>query len=120
MKKNILLALISIAISGFSYSQVVYTYPVFPADTGSVTVYFNAAEGNAALKGYTDSIWAHTGVITNTSPSWQYVGDVWGKGNPINAKFLMTKVGTDLYSLKLNGIRSFYGVPASQTILKLA
>ena len=121
--KKLYVFLFSLFTWCYSSGQVVYTSPVFPSDADTATVYFNAAQGNAALKGYNDSIWAHTGVLTNlsTTPSdWRYVGDVWGKGNPVDAKFLMTKVGTDLYSIKLNGIRSFYGVPASETILKLA
>ncbi|MDP4282555.1 MAG: Por secretion system protein, partial [Bacteroidota bacterium] len=104
-----------------SYSQVVVTVPVNPTDLDSVTVIFDATQGNAGLKDVSPPIYAHTGVITNLSTSssdWKYVIAAWNVNIP---KALMTSLGNNLYQLKLTpSIRDFYGVPQSEKILKLA
>ncbi|MDX1407627.1 MAG: CRTAC1 family protein, partial [Saprospiraceae bacterium] len=54
---------------------VVWTEPPFPTVDDDVTVYFNAAEGNGALAGFTDQVFAHTGLITsesNNGTDWKY------------------------------------------------
>ena len=53
-------------------TDVISTYPVFPTQDGGVTIYFDATKGNGALKDYTGDIYAHTGVITDKSPSPTY------------------------------------------------
>ncbi|MEI7491017.1 MAG: alpha-amylase family glycosyl hydrolase [Bacteroidota bacterium] len=101
--------------------QVIVTVPVYPTDLDSCTVIFDASKGNAGLYNVSPPIYAHTGVITNlsTSPSdWKYVIAAWGENIP---KAKMTSLGNNLYSIKLlPGIRAFYGVPAGESILKLA
>ncbi len=63
-------------------SQIVWTEPAFPTQDDVVTLYYDVAEGNAALADEEPPcppcpfIYAHTGVITSesTSPAdWQYV-----------------------------------------------
>ncbi|HNY02113.1 MAG TPA: Por secretion system protein, partial [Bacteroidales bacterium] len=101
--------------------QVVTTVPVYPIDTDSATVYFDATQGSAGLKDVSPPIYAHTGVITNLSISgsdWKYVLADWGVNTD---KARLTPLGNNRYSLKLKpSIRAFYGVPASEQILKLA
>lgn len=104
-----------------SVAQVVVTIPVYPTDIDSCTVIFDAAKGDAGLKDVPPPIYAHTGVITNLSSSpsdWKYVIAPWNQNIP---KALMTPLGNNLYQLKLTpSIREFYGVPAGETIEKLA
>ena len=70
--------------------QIVWTDPPFPTQNDQVTLYYDVAEGNAALIDEEPPcppcpfVYAHTGVITSesTSPSdWQYVHNPWPNGN---------------------------------------
>ncbi len=114
------LLLVMLNLTFLSKAQVVTT-PVFPLETDSVTVIFNATEGSGGLAGYTGDVYAHTGVITNNSVSptdWKYVKTTWGQNTP---ETKLTRIGQDLYSLKIKPtIRSYYVVAASDTILKMA
>ena len=102
-------------------AQVVVTEPPLPIDTQPVTVIFDATQGSGGLAGYTGDVYAHTGVITNLSTSgsdWKYVKTNWGENTP---ETKLTRIGQDLYSLQVNpSIRSYYGVPVSEQILKMA
>jgi len=103
------------------FSQVVTSTPAFPEENKSVTIYFNAAQGNGGLKGYTGDIYAHTGVITNKSTSssdWKYVKTNWGVNTP---ETKLTKISTDYYKLEITpDIRSYYGVASGEKILKMS
>src|ERR1035437_7567455 len=107
------LLLVLLNLTFLSKAQVVTT-PVFPLETDSVTVIFNATEGSGGLAGYTGDVYAHTGVITNNSVSstdWKYVKTTWGQNTPDTK---LTRIGQDLYSLKIKpSIRSYYLVTAS-------
>ncbi|MFA6126066.1 MAG: alpha-amylase family glycosyl hydrolase [Bacteroidales bacterium] len=107
--------------SGLIRAQVVTTRPTFPTENDSVTVIFDATQGTGGLAGYTGDIWAHTGVITNLSTSstnWKYVVAGWSE-NTDKAK--LKSLGNNLWELKIGpSIRSYYGVPAAEKILKLA
>lgn len=102
-------------------AQVITTIPTFPTSENSVVITYNSAEGNKALASYTGDIYAHTGVITNLSTSgtdWKYVIAGWTV-NTATAK--LTPIGNGLYTLNISPtIRSFYGVPTAETILKMA
>ena len=102
-------------------AQTVITVPVYPTDTDSCIVTFDATKGNGELANVPPPIYAHTGVITNlsTGPSdWRYVIADWNVNLP---KALMTPLGNNLYQITLTpSIREFYGVPAGETIEKLA
>lgn len=100
--------------------DVVYTDPAFPQENLPVIIYFNAELGNGGLFNYTGDVYAHTGVITNlsTQPSdWRYVKTEWGQNTPATK---MTRISDNLYSLQINDIRAYYGVPPSESILKMA
>jgi glycosidase len=108
------------AISCGQAIDVVITDPAFPMYNGSVTVYFNAALGNGGLFDYVGDVYAHTGVITNlstTNSDWKYVKAEWGENTP---ETKLDSIGENLYSMQINNIRQYYGVPASETILKMA
>ena len=102
-------------------AQTVVTVPVYPTDLDSCTVIFDATKGNAGLMNVPPPVYAHTGVITNLSTSssdWKYVLAPWNQNIP---KALMTPLGNNLYSIKmLPSIRAFYGVPAGESIQKMA
>ncbi|MGC8866223.1 MAG: alpha-amylase family glycosyl hydrolase [Bacteroidales bacterium] len=100
--------------------DVVYTDPAFPQEGQPVVIYFNAELGNGGLFNYTGDVYAHTGVITNLSTQasdWRYVKTEWGQNTP---ETQMTRISDNLYSLQINDIRAYYGVPASESILKMA
>lgn len=117
--QGFLLLFLLLSFTGFA--QLITWNPYFPTHTDSVTVIFNAALGNQGLMGYTGDVYAHTGVITNLSSSgsdWKYVKTNWGVNTP---ETKLTRIGTDLYEFKIKpSVRSFYGVPGSETILQVA
>ena len=101
------------------FAQPVTTIPIFPTADDSVTIIYDATQGNGALAGVAPPIYAHTGVITNLSTSltdWQHVQGVWGTADP---NVFMTEIGPDLYRIKYK-IRDYYGVPVDETISKMA
>ena len=117
--RKLYVALLGLFFTLPTYAQVVTTIPFFPLQTGEVTIRFNAAEGNGALKGFTGDVFAHAGVITSESSTptdWRYVVGNWGE---FDARVLMQRVDTDIYELTYD-IRDFYGVPAEEKILRLA
>ena len=102
-------------------AQIVTLNPGFAtAETNNVILTFNADMGTAGLLNQS-VIYTHTGVITNLSTSnsdWKYVLTNWTTNLP---KALLTRVGTtNAYTLNIGNIRSFYGVPSGEQILKLA
>lgn len=105
----------------FVSAQVITVEPVFPTSNDAVVLTFHADQGSGGLAGYTGDVYAHTGVITNNSTSgsdWKYVIAGWGVNVP---KAKLTRIATDTYTLSISpDIRSFYGVPAGETIEKMA
>ncbi len=101
-------------------AQVVTFEPAFPSVDSPVTLYFHADKGAGGLKGYTGEVYAHTGVITDRSagPSdWKYVKTAWGTNTPDTR---LERIGADLYRLRIENVRQYYGVPASEAIEQLA
>lgn len=100
-------------------AQVVYTEPIFPQLDDDVTIYFDASKGNGALKDFTGTIYAHTGVITDesTSPTdWKNVVAEWGTAD---ARIRMTRASTNLYTLEFN-IKDFYGLADGTDVREMA
>jgi hypothetical protein len=103
-------------------AQELVTTPSFPTDTNPLTVVVDCSYGNQGLNNYsnTNDVYVHVGVITSSSsgPSdWRYVPFTWGTTNPAAHA---TSLGGNKYSYTFSNIRSFLGVPAGETILKLA
>jgi len=99
---------------------VLITDPDFPLQEGPVSISFDATMGNGALSGYLGDVYAHTGVITsesNGNNDWRYVVTDWGE-NTVGTLF--TNVGTDLYELSIDNIRTYFGVPSGEDIYKIA
>ncbi|NOY49602.1 MAG: T9SS type A sorting domain-containing protein [Chlorobi bacterium] len=122
MFKNLLLsfAILSFAVQQ-STAQLITVDPPFPVDQDEVVVTFDASLGSAGLAGYSGSVYAHTGVITNNSTSgtdWKYVKAGWNENIP---SCKMTSLGNDLWELTIDpSIRDYYGVPSGEIILQLA
>jgi 1,4-alpha-glucan branching enzyme len=115
-------------ISGFlflvysSRAQELTAIPQFPVDNSSVSITVDCSLGNQGLYNYsnTNDVYVHVGVITSASTSssdWRYVPFTWGTTNPA-AKAI--SLGNNKYVYTINNIRSFFAVPASEQILKVA
>ena len=97
------------------------TYPSFvsPETTETVVVILNGK--GTAIEGFNGDLYAHTGVITNLSKDsadWKYVKAGWTENI---AACKLKKHGNELWTLYITGgPRAFYGVPAAETIKKLA
>lgn len=102
-------------------AQVVTTNPSMVVEDKTISLTFYANQGSMGLKDFTGDVYAHTGVITDKSSSdsdWKYVLADWGV-NIEKAK--MIRSGTNTYQLMITpDIRTFYGVPEGETIVKLA
>lgn len=119
INRNVLLLLF--VLTNAITAQIITWQPYFATDSDSIIVIFDATKGNAGLMGYTGDVYAHTGVITNlsTQPSdWKYVKTNWGQNTP---ETKLERLGANLYRFKIKpSVRSFYGVPISEQILKVA
>ncbi len=124
--KSILITILIFA--GIAFPQVVTTSPQFPTENDSIVVYFDAAKGDAGLKGFTGDVYAHTGVITNLSTSssdWKYVMAAWASNYP---DIKLTRDSTDHYHLVIGYPRKYYSsnhqnlgaIPANEHIKQLA
>lgn len=115
--KNFILLFTCLAISSLS-AQVITVDPAFPNQNDTVTVTFDATQGNGALKGVVP-VYAHTGLITSASTgptNWQHVQGNWGTAD---SKVLMTRVSQDIFEIKYH-IPTFYGFPSGTQVQKLA
>lgn len=118
MKKLLTLVLLSI-LPLWIQAQVITTNPTFPIADASVDIIFDAS--STALNNYTgDDVYAHTGVITDKSTSssdWKYTSD-WLENTP---QYKLNSLGNNKWKLNIiPDIRSYYGVPQGEKILKLA
>lgn len=101
-------------------AQVVTTQPaIVQTDSRNIVITFRADRGNRGLAGIgsNQKIYAHTGVITNTSASdtdWQYA-PAWGDNA---AKYQMTYVAPDTWTLDIGDISTFYGITDPDVVVK--
>ena len=119
MDKELIIFLFIIKLQ-FLTAEVVYSDPNFATELDSITVYFNAAEGDQGLMDFMGNIWAHTGVITenSTNPSdWRYVKTNWGQNTN---ETQLTPLGNNLWKLNIGYPHVYYGVPNGEQILQLA
>ncbi len=99
------------------FSQVT-TVPQYPTQNDSIIVYFDASQpGAEELLNYTGIVYTHTGVNTNLG-NWQHVIGNWGNNTTQPA---LTRLGANLYQLKIGNPRQFYSlVNPAENILSLA
>lgn len=116
MLKN-LFTLAAFGLSTLGYGQVTIT-PTFATQNDTVTITYDASQGNAALAG-TSVVYAHTGVITNLSSNsndWRYVQGAWGTDD---SRMKMTNLGNNIHEIRYH-INTFYSVPSGETVTELA
>jgi len=102
--------------------QVVTFEPSFATQNDSLTVYFDATEGNGALEGFTGRVFLHTGVITSLSKSgsdWKYVPAGW-ESYPSNLE--AKQVAQNLWKFTFGpNIREFFGISnTSEQVVEVA
>lgn len=118
--KKILLLLSFFLYANFCQSQLLTWTPNFPKDNDNVTITVDATKGNQGLLGFGGNVYVHTGVITNlsTGPTdWKYSKFTWGS---TDVAAQATPAGTNKWAYTINNIRTFFAVPAGETILKIA
>lgn len=121
MSYRVLFAAILAAFPVFLGAQVVWTDPPFPSADETVTLYYDATQGNGELAGVIP-VYIHTGLITSESSSptdWQFVNMPWASTDPA---WVMDYVGSDLWSYDFGGqtIADFFGLPSNVTAEQLA
>ena len=107
-------------LSLFSHAQLLTWTPDFAKDSQNIKITVDATKGNQGLLGFSGNVYVHIGVITSASTSgsnWLYVPFTWGTTNAVAQA---TSAGTNKWSYTINNIRSFFNVPAGETIRKIA
>jgi len=91
----------------------------FPTADDSFVLTFDASKGNKALTGKAGDVYIYTGVITDKSinqTDWKYVKSA--SFNEPDAATKMTPATAGKYQITIEP-RKFYGIPASEKVLKL-
>jgi hypothetical protein len=121
---RILISGILLVCAGRTKAQLLVESPVFPQDTSTVTITLDATLGNQGLLNFSDPnhVYVYTGVITSASTSasdWLHLPfSTWSTDTTTAAR--ATYLGNNKYQYTIHNIRSFYSVPAGETIQKIA
>ena len=78
------IAILNTAVTAYA-QQPLIMIPDKPTQNDSITLYFNAEQGNRDLYNWKGDIFLHSGVITQksaTNTSWQHVRGEWGATIP--------------------------------------
>lgn len=124
MKKMTALLLAAFCFSFTVCAQLLTWTPNFAKDNDNISITLDATKGNMGLNGYTpvSDVYVHTGVITNLSTSasdWRYVKFNQNFNQP-NPQLQATSLGGNKWRFDITNIRTYYGVPAGETIQKIA
>ena len=104
--------------SSLTNAQILQWEPFFATVDDTITIIYDATEGNAGLVGASE-VYAHTGVLTenSTGPSdWKYVIANWNQNLP---KAKMTSLGDNKWQLRFH-IKSYYALPQNSKATHLA
>ena len=116
--RKIILSLLLLCAVGLAAQVTPNPNPIPKGYTGEVTIIFDATQGNGGMIGAT-KCYAHTGLITAASTSdsdWKNVIGSWrGATQP-----QLTSLGNNKWQLDIPNIFTFYGVPETTDIKKLA
>lgn len=116
--KYLIILFAFLSLSQLAKSQVITWEPLYPTIYDTITLYYDASQGNAALAGLNDTVYAHTGVLSNLSINqndWEHKIAAWGEGDSILA---MDNLGSDLHKFRFYP-KSFYNIHQSETITDL-
>jgi 1,4-alpha-glucan branching enzyme len=121
--RKILLVLSIIILSKTVVAQLLSWSPQFPTENSTLVITVDCSKGNQGLLNAADpnNIYVHTGVTTNLSNNggqqWLYVnGTIGGAWGSATAGLKAVSLGNNKYQYAINNIRTFYGVPAGETI----
>lgn len=92
--------------------------PIQPGYTGKIVITFDPTKGNGGMVGAT-KCYAHTGLITAASTDdtdWKNVIGAWRS----TSQPQLTATGDGKWQLEINNMYTFYGVPETTDIKKLA
>lgn len=122
MKRRLLIMLVTLCSIATGKAQLLTTAPEFPTDNVGVTITVDCTKGNQGLLNYanTNDVYVHIGVITNLSSNnadWKYSKFTWGSTDAL-AK--ATWIAANKYQYTISNVRSFFGVPAGETIRRIA
>ncbi len=119
MKKFIIVCSI-IFCTFLSKAQLLSWSPSFAKDVDNIAITIDGTQGNQALNNFANNVYIHCGVITSSSSGpadWKYVKFAWGT---TNTSAQATAAGTNKWVYTINNIRTFFGVPFTENILKIA
>jgi len=122
MKRFFTLLAVIIGFVLTASAQLLTWTPNFAKDNDNIVITMDATKGNQGLNGYTpvSDVYVHVGVITNLSTgptNWRYAPFTWGTTPPAAQA---ASLGSNKWQYTINNIRSFFVVPAGETILKIA
>ena len=116
--RKLILSLMSLCALVAGAQVMTSPNPIPVGYTGAVTVTFDPTKGNGGMAGAT-KCYAHTGLITSASKNdsdWKNVIGTWrGATQP-----QLTATGDGKWQLEIPNLYTFYGVPESTDIKKLA
>lgn len=112
MKKLFLLPILLLTLR---VAAQVSCQPVFPTQSGNVTIFFDATQGNGALTGVSP-VYAHMGVLTSAGSGWQHVPTTWGIADPVGA---MQLEAPNIWKKTIN-IQQFFNIQPGETVYSLA
>jgi 1,4-alpha-glucan branching enzyme len=123
MKRYPLLLVLFCAAISSNAQRLLSWSPEFPVENSTLNIIVDCNKGNQGLLnfegGNSANVYVHVGVLTNlsTGPSdWRYVKFAWATTDPL-AK--ATPLGSNKYQYTITNIRTFFGVPAGETIKKV-
>ncbi len=121
--KRLILLLFAVLIIFSLQAQLLSFTTDFPLDNSNLSITMDANKGSKGLLNHpATDVYVHTGVITNLSTSssnWRYVKFNQNFNLP-NALLQATSLGGNKWQFNITDIRAYYGVPAGETILKVA
>ena len=113
-QKSLTFSFLLVFLSVVTLAQVTIT-PNFPSLNETITIAYDASQGNGELDGVSP-IYMHSGLIIDGSNTWQNTQGNWGTADPNVA---MVQTGPNTWIKTLN-ISNFYGINPTTDVEQLA